>query len=224
MHFLSFFSVIEDNPEKVRQLLDSVLSQKQFSGLQQQDKNVIQKIIEWLGNNEIIKKITGYLAEFLGTLAKALLARPEVIYIVLFLLLAAILTYVIITVRRKISKSHIRSQGDDGHPESINPEVREKQGFAAAENGDFVQAMRQLYISLLLFFNIKGIIEYNPARTNKETEDLLRGRSPDEFLKNFCGLNRIFEDKVYALNTCSSGDFSRFREYYDICRKELERI
>ncbi|MCE1247983.1 MAG: hypothetical protein LWY06_15170 [Firmicutes bacterium] len=219
-----FAAAIEDNPEKIRQSLDSILSQRQFSGLLPQNKGMLQKLIESLGNNEIVRKVIGALFSVLEFISKFIVSRPEILYIFLGLLLTGIIAYVVIMVRRKISGSRLKSHGDEEHAESINPDVREKQGLTAAEAGDFVQAMRQLYVSLLLCLNLQGVIEYNPSRTNRETENLLRGRSPENFFASFCGLNGIFEDKVYALNPCNPEDFNEFRKYYEFCRKEVEKI
>lgn len=223
MRQIFFLLKIEENPEKIRQALNSILSERQFAGLYQ-GKSTIARILEWLSSHWIVKKVLGFIVDVLDFIKNLFLGNSGFLYVTLFVLLVFIIAFIIISIRRKILKSTTKNKDGEEGAGSIDPNIREQQGIAAAKTGNFTEAIRQLYISLLLFFNLKGILEYNPSRTNRETERLILEKSKEEFKNNFSRLNRIFEDKVYALNPCDSAEFREFREAYEYCRKGIDRF
>ncbi len=222
---LIYFLQIEDSPEKVKQLLQGVLDQRRFAGLKYDpSQDPLRRLIEFLKGTRLYK----YFADLMGTVLKSLfnfISSSSVLsYVIMIILLSIIIGYLVIVIRRRIAGRLAKNGDGREEEESIDPIVREKQGLAAAVAGDFTGAIRHLYKSLLLFFNLKGIMEYRISRTNRETEVLLARSESEEFRKSFTRMNRIFEDKVYALRPCHEYEFLEFQEAYEFCRRGIREL
>ena len=222
---LFFILKIEENPEKIREILRKILEQRQFAGLKNSEDDFLTKFLKSLLSNEVVQSILKQLARFVVFLGKLMSPQSPFFYIFMGIILTILIFYMVRYIKKRISKT--RFEGHDEEEEdigSINPVIREKQGFSSALSGDFNEAIRHLYISLLLFLNLKGILEFKLSRTNRETEGVLKNLDSQQFLENFRVLNRIFEDKIYALNHCNEVEYKRFREAYDNCRRGLSEL
>jgi len=220
-----FLSIIEKDPQKIRALLQKILSQRQFAGLRESGSN---KLLKWLAgvlkNSKLIKFISGIIRAIVNSLANLFAGSGWFLHLVLGLLLAVTIFFIVKSIKKKISGSVKKIEDSEEESESIDPEVRRKQAESAAEDGDLTDAIRHLYVSLLLFLNIKGIVEYRPSRTNRETEVLIDKVESGTLKTNFKLINRIFEDKVYALKPCNQLEFGEFREAYNNCKEGIGEI
>ena len=225
LNFFIIFSYIENNPEKVRKILQGILAGKQFAGLKQAQDDILAKMLKAILDNKIVSSILETVFRMLISLRNLFTPQSPFLYVFLIIILTVIIFYVYKFIRQKISKTRMNDELEkEKEFGSIDPVVREKQGFTAAESGDFTVAIRHLYISLLLFLNTRGILEFRLSRTNRETEKILGDTDSKEFLDNFAILNRMFEEKIYALYPCSPGEFHKFKEAYDNCRGGLSKI
>lgn len=220
-----FFLTIENNPARIRKLLEDVLNQRQFAGLKRSQENaMLGKVLKYLQETWIFKEFLKLISKIMESIGGFFASSNPIIYIATGLLFGVVLIFLILSIRRRIAGNMALSSSGEEEKESIDPAVREKQGFNAADMGDFTNAIRHLYKSLLLFFNLKGILEYKISRTNRETEVILKRSVTGEFLGNFSLLNRIFEDKVYALRPCTEFEFHEFKSAYDFCRRGVREI
>ncbi len=225
LNFFTIFSYIENNPEKVRKILQGILADKQFAGLKQASEDVFSKFLKSLLDNKTVASILESIFKMLISLRNLFSPQSPFLYVFLIIILTMLIFYVYKFIKQRISKTRkneeLEKEKEFG---SIDPVIREKQGFTAAESGDFTVAIRHLYISLLLFLNTKGILEFRLSRTNRETEKILSNVKSEEFLENFATLNKMFEEKIYALYPCTPYEFDSFKDAYNNCRGGLNKI
>jgi hypothetical protein len=102
-------------------------------------------------------------------------------------------------------------QGEDAELLLLPPaELRQRADRFAAE-GDFRQALRHMYLSLLLQLDSRGIWRYDTRRTNWEHIRGLR-RSPQgaTLIEPLADITRRFDRVRYGDEPCSAPDWNRF--------------
>lgn len=224
-YLFTFFSYIEKDPEKIRKILREILADKQFAGLKQAQEGFFSRFLKSLLDNKVISSILETIFRFLISLRNLFSPQSPFLYLFLIIILTVIIFYVYKFIKQRISTTKANDELEkEKEFGSIDPVIREKQGFSAADSGDFTIAIRHLYISLLLFLNTKGILEFRLSRTNRETEKILGKTDSKEFVDNFAILNRMFEEKIYALYPCTPHEFQNFKEAYNNCRGGLSKI
>jgi hypothetical protein len=78
-----------------------------------------------------------------------------------------------------------------------------------ARSGDFLGAVRALYLSVLALLHQGGLIRYERTRTNGEYADQLRRAPP--LHRPFCRLTGLFEVKWYGERSCREEDYHSCR-------------
>jgi hypothetical protein len=219
---MRFLLRIENDPEKIRLLLKDILNRPEFGNLKPNPfRQLMQQAIEALKNLRVVRILIGLLKDFLSYFT-GIFENPVAGIIssgVILVLVGILLFLVINNIRNRINMHITTPQADPGDHHSVDPVLREKEAEEYAKNGNFIEAIRHLYISLLLFLNIKGVLEFSHSRTNRETERLLVKLGITSFRDNFSSMNLIFEEKVYALKPCTKDEFESFRTLYFQCKK-----
>lgn len=225
MNLICFLLKITDDPEGIREILRGILKQTQFSGLKPGKFTLLlNKLIKYLKNSRLFKGLFEILANIVQFLAGLFSTSGWFLYVFLFVVLGGMLIFLYFSIKRKISGSVTKIDTEMEEAGSIDPNTREKQGLTAAKRGEFLRAIRHLYISLLLLFNSRGVLEFDNTRTNRETERKIEKTGTGELLENFSRMNRIFEDKVYALEPCGKLDYDSFHDAYISCKKGIGKL
>jgi hypothetical protein len=87
-----------------------------------------------------------------------------------------------------------------------------------AERGDFRGALRALYVATLVTLDRRGMIEFDPARTNWQ---YLRTMPRGDTRRAFATFTRVFDHKWYGHEPAGPEDYRRCRRMADvICRRE----
>jgi hypothetical protein len=95
-------------------------------------------------------------------------------------------------------------------PDRQDPADLWRQADERALGGDFLGAVRTLYLAVLALLHRGGFIRYERMRTNGEYADQLRLRTT--LHQPFLGLTGLFELKWYGERACASDDYHRCRE------------
>jgi hypothetical protein len=101
---------------------------------------------------------------------------------------------------------------DDSHedPAKLDPAQLWRQADDRARAGDYLGAVRTIYLAVLAMLHQGGFIRYERTRTNGEYVDQLR---PRQLLQRpFQGLTGVFEVKWYGERHCESNDYHQCRE------------
>lgn len=96
-------------------------------------------------------------------------------------------------------------------PDKQNPAELWQQADELARRGDFLGAVRTLYLSVLALLHQGGFIRYERTRTNGEYADQLRKLAA--LHRPFVGFTGLFELKWYGERTCEREDYQTCRDY-----------
>jgi hypothetical protein len=92
--------------------------------------------------------------------------------------------------------------------------LRESEELARA--GRFLEALRLLYLGVLVLLHRGGLIRYEPTRTNGEYARQLKGsEDATELYPPFRRLTTAFEVKWYGERTCDAADYNACRRLAD---------
>ncbi len=101
------------------------------------------------------------------------------ILIACLVLLGAIVYYIVYTVRSALASGRVRGPADPGHAERILLSVSYRQeADRRATAGDYTEAVRFLFLSLVYRFDERGRVSLHKAYTNREYLVLLGDRTP----------------------------------------------
>lgn len=98
-----------------------------------------------------------------------------------------------------------------------SPAALWQQADELARRGDFLGAVRVLYLSVLAVLHQAGLIRYERTRTNGEYADQLRPRLA--LHAPFCRLTGLFELKWYGERSCREDDFRACRDLAEDLRR-----
>jgi hypothetical protein len=145
----------------------------------------------------------------------------QVLLILLLVVLAVVIVgavvLLVLSLRRNRVPKPARRQGaieavgeevEDGL-EQQDPRNLWGQADELAGRGNFLGAVRLLYLSVLALLHQAGLIRYERTRTNGEYADQLRPRLA--LHGPFCQLTGVFDLKWYGERTCAEGDYRTCR-------------
>jgi Domain of unknown function (DUF4129) len=95
-------------------------------------------------------------------------------------------------------------------PDKQDPAQLWRQADQLGRSGDYLGAVRTIYLAVLALLHQAGFIRYERTRTNGEYADQLRPRALLQ--RPFLGLTGVFEVKWYGERACASDDYRRCRE------------
>lgn len=85
-----------------------------------------------------------------------------------------------------------------------------------ARKGQFLEAVRSLYLAALILLHRSNLIRFEPTRTNGEYLDQLRSHKPLQ--DSFRAMTGIFELKWYGQRNCRPEDWVSCRELAEVIR------
>jgi len=95
----------------------------------------------------------------------------------------------------------------------IDPEAVKTQAYEFAKTGDYRQAIRYLYLALLLYLDKADLLTYDMSKTDAEYIIEAR-RSMGNEAEQFGALTLFFERKWYGMEESSPGDFRQCEETF----------
>ena len=109
-------------------------------------------------------------------------------------------------------------------PDQQSPNDLWSQTEKLARRGEFLEAVRDLYLAVLTVLHRADLIRYEKTRTNGEY--LRQLRSTDErgvVVEPFRGLTRLFEQKWYGERACAAGDYDSCLEFAEALRSGTDK-
>lgn len=115
-------------------------------------------------------------------------------------------------------------------PEQAGPEMAEhelgradettlrEEAARYAEAGEFREAIRRLYLSLLLFMDKQKWISFRLSKTNREY--LREVKNAGAAALEFAGTISLYERKWYGMEQCDQKDYQEFRSLYSAFMRE----
>jgi hypothetical protein len=147
-------------------------------------------------------------------------AANVLLYVLLGLVVAAIVVGLVLVIiqwqRNRRAAPRAQTASGPAEPEAVvdepihqDPENLWRRSDELARAGDFLGAVRVLYLSVLALLHQAGLIRYERTRTNGEYADQLRRARP--LHAPFCRLTGLFELKWYGERSCGEGDYRSCR-------------
>ena len=134
----------------------------------------------------------------------------------LYLIAALVIVSVFVFIAKRFRRLPSFTANHDAITESqryMDPEAMRTQAYECSQKGDYKQAIRYLYLSLLLCLDKAGLLTYGAGRTNGEYVDEVHS-SMDEGVERFASLTLLFERKWYGMEESSAGDFRQCEEIF----------
>lgn len=152
----------QPTPEEIRAKIEDIFARPEFSP--EQGKGLLQFVLEAL-------------AEFFAWLGELSEAAPVLFWVLLIgclVLLALVLVHITWTVRRTLFAGGRRAGADKDRRrrERLSHSYLEEAGRRASE-GEFTEAIRFLFLSLVYRFDETGRVNFQKAYTNREYLGLL---------------------------------------------------
>ena len=123
---------------------------------------------------------------------------------------------IVVLVARRFRRSPFLAS-DRNAPTQLQPrmdsEAAKTKAYDWLQRGNHRQAIRYLYLSLLLYLDGVGFLTYDAGKTNGEYQDEIHGSMRDE-AQRFASLTLFFERKWYGMEKSSAGDFKQYEEAF----------
>ena len=192
----------DPGPDQIRQMAGEVFRRPEF--------NTDSNHATWL---------TRLLRDFLAWLGDLHGSFPVLYWALLvgcLLALAALIVLIVLQVRSAFTRSDREYNGASLRAQRMElSENHRAEANRQAALGDYTEAVRHLFLSLVFRFDERGRVSFQKAYTNREYLDLLRDRPA---VRN--GLQVL----VDSLDEYWYGQRSCEREQYDACRAVYDRL
>ena len=193
-------------------LLAEILKRREFARRESSFilMRIISRIIEWL------EKLLERLRLDISLSSGFVLSLKLVFYSVLGALFVVIMVLLIRRVVGRVSsplKPVARETLSTEHWRPGNSQELRKKAQEFAKQGDYRSAVRYLYLSILVYLDEKGEIEYDRTETNSEYLEKVSMDSP--LYGGLAILTTVFERCWYGLTALSGEEYSQFRDYYE---------
>jgi hypothetical protein len=208
LNFLTSNSVDQINNEKARQTLEQILNSSEFTRLRQ-SVDLRELIARLLVNLSALNIHVG----IIETLLKVVVVVAGLVLIIyLSRLVSPFLRFWTANVEEQdiLEASFVRPS-----PSRMLAEAEIK-----ASNGDFRNALRDLYLALLFEMDSRRFIVFKTAKTNWEYLGEIR-RNAVALEEYFRAMVDLFDYKWYGMEYCDGADFRRGKELYHALLKEV---
>ncbi len=136
-------------------------------------------------------------------------------YLVLFICFIAV-CFVLFYAGSRLFRAFSPEQARDDDPiedlRAMDDTALRGEADRCAETGQFREAVRYLYLSLLLFLDRRELIRFRMSKTNREY--LRELKNSGACREGFADMVAVFERKWYGMEACDGDDYRRFREVY----------
>ncbi len=196
------------NPDKARERLDDILSQKEYQAYYEENRNFIQilwdRITEWFYE---------LLAEWFSDLEPSNAFADTLLVIligVVILLAVVVIFFVVRAVRRKrTAQAYQPFQSADELEWSVERHVKEAEKQADA--GDYSLGIRHQFLALLLYFHDLDLLKAHIWKTNWDYFAELQKRDKQR-AEAFYELARTFDEAVYGERQMTKEEYVHYRK------------
>lgn len=168
-------------------------------------------------DNPFVQQILELLFRLLDAIARGIFEAREIAVVVGVLIVLAVAAYFLISLRRQ-SAGDAQLPPDPSDPEAgltAGQALSNAQRLAAA--GDYRTAVRQLYLSTLLWLDEHGRLKYDRALTNREYLRVLSGAPA--LRDALAPVVETFDRIWYGFAPISAAEFERYRQDVDALRR-----
>lgn len=184
------------SPAEARTKLDEILKRKEFRG--------VHGPTWW---DELKERIAGWIFEFLERLFGIRGVSVETRRLIVWLLVALSVLFMAAWLVRRLTgrQAPVELALEPGHPAAQSWQERAREAFAAAERGDFRDAVRLAYWAGVYRLEELGLWKTDRTRTHREYLRLLPSGHPQR--DTFAEITRRFELAWYAHLESSLAEF-----------------
>jgi hypothetical protein len=110
-------------------------------------------------------------------------------------------------------------------PHEQSPDALWQQADALARRGEFLEAIRSLYLAVLSLLHRRRLLQYEPTRTNGEYVQQVRlaPEAPAELHRTFERLTGLFDLKWYGERACDEADYRACHALAEEVRGQVEQ-
>ncbi len=204
---------LNTNREEVKSGIKKILSERQFHYVDLY--SLKEKIIKWLMSNSFIKELLNLMEINMDPQNQNLILY--IILVITSIFVSAIAGYIIISIKRRFI-SGLQEDSEKGYMSSRKDAlVLEKKAGELSKKGDYRMALQCLLGALLLNFDKKDILPFEPSRTNREYLCMIKIMENYKLLKYFESFCNIYEHKWYGLESCSEEEYGHAFELFKEC-------
>jgi len=199
------------SPKVRKEKLKKVLARKEFG---KESASVLGKMLTWLGKQleKLLGRLFGKIGLGLISVSKDFSFIVTIVITALFLLLLAYIIAKISKLRRAAYAPVLADEGVYSGPSS--PQKALEEAAKNASEGDFRNALRLVYLAVLLRLDERELIEFNRTGTNWEYLSTLRKhRKVHDTLKP---VTMVFDCKWYGHEPASNDDYKSFVQAYEM--------
>lgn len=199
--------------------VDNILKRPEYKTLTSGITDLIDKIKQYL-----MEKVADLFSKaFKNVKPSAALADKvsTIIIIITILLIAAIVILVIVKINKKLNKkARIKEILGEKIDENDTPETLKEKAKKFQEQGDYRQAIRFDFISLLFLMHTKSIVYLDQTKTNDEIYNYLKNSNFSN-LEKFNILIKVFNFTWYGHNSSSKEMFENWENNIDTIWNEV---
>ena len=193
-------SAADTSPNVVREKRAEVFNRPEFKSAELSDnwlKRALRDFFDWL-----------------NTLYDTARWLFWLILIACLVLLGAIVYHIVYAVRRAVAAGRVHGHADSGHAERILLSVGYRQeADRRADAGDYTEAVRFLFLSLVYRFDEEGRVSLHKAYTNREYLVLLGNRTPARAALSV--MVDTLDDHWYGQRACERPQFEACLAIYE---------
>ncbi|HEY3788221.1 MAG TPA: hypothetical protein VGL71_05160 [Urbifossiella sp.] len=197
---VAVFAAPSPSPDAVRVKKTEVFDRPEFKSAEVKDNwfiRAVRAFIEWLGDFSAVAQVVFWL------ILAACIA-----------LILAIVVYAIYTVRKSYSLGRLGSRRDGSHAARIMLSASYRlEAERRAATGDFTEAIRYLFLSLVYRFDEQGRVSLDKAYTNRQYLGLLGDRTPVRAALRL--MVDFLDDHWYGQRPCEHRQYEEFLTVYE---------
>ncbi|HEX4608532.1 MAG TPA: DUF4129 domain-containing protein, partial [Urbifossiella sp.] len=180
---------------------------------------VREKAAEVFARTEFRSAGLSWMRDFFAWLGSLHEVAPALFWLLLIgcvLLLIALVTHIALQLRWAFTAGRDGRAGADAHEERVRRSAAYRlEAGRRAEAGDYTEAVRFLFLSLVYRFDERGRVSFRKAYTNREYLDLVGGRAD---VRAALGVMvDVLDDHWYGQTPCG-------RPRYDDCLAVYDRL
>lgn len=127
----------------------------------------------------------------------------------IFYAIIALSLIVVVAIAARAIIRRARRPKAEVEAEQVEPERRIEEATQHAEEGDMRLAMRKLYLAALAILDLRGVLRFDPALTNREIARAVRPRPDLEGA--LMPVIDVYDPVWYGHKSVSAGEFEAFK-------------
>jgi hypothetical protein len=203
MHIILTYSNVEseraDMVQRANAALEEILDREEFNAQEPKASlwsRQIQRLISYL---PAVPRWLGAVLEWLF--------YPAALFLILLIFILIVKRFRRLPLRKQDYGVSTESQS------RADPEPMKIEAYEWSQKGDYRQAIRCLFLSLLLYLDKIGLLTYDQGKTNGQyLSEAHKGMANEA--ENFASLILLFERKWYGMEESSEQDFHQYEQAF----------